>query len=427
MKKITNERYKESYIEETLDNGLHVVLWEKPDYEKSLFMMAAPLGALDLHQKDEGGTLYEFPAGIAHFLEHKMFETENGDIMEEFSQAGANVNAFTSYTETAYYFSTSGEIEAPLNLLLDFVQELCISEASVEKEKGIILQELNMYRQMSDSRLLMETYASLFHEHPLRFDIGGDKDSVSATTKEQLYDCYRLNYHPTRTMLVGVCGKDSEHVLQIIKKNQQAKHFENVRRVQRKSFHEPAEVKRKQYSFSMDISVPKLSVAYKLEGIRDIKERIRREWCVRIMLDVCFSSLNPKFQEWIDAGIINDFVGCDIDYGEDYGVLMFYGETEKREAFLQIVNDSLQQLQKGDIKEEELNRLKKRYFGQTIRGLNSFDDIAITAIRNYFDGCDFFASLDILSALTLSDVRDACRQISGGHVAVVEITPEKSQ
>ena len=101
--KIVNERYKESYVEETLSNGLHVVLWQKPDYQKSLFMMATPLGALDIEQVDSKGNNYRFPAGIAHFLEHKMFETKEGDIMEEFSKMGANVNAFTSYTETVYY------------------------------------------------------------------------------------------------------------------------------------------------------------------------------------------------------------------------------------------------------------------------------------------------------------------------------------
>ena len=153
MKTITNKRYGESYVEETLENGLHVVLWQKPDYEKSLFMMATPLGAMDMKQVDEQGKELHFPAGIAHFLEHKMFEMGDSDVMELFSRMGASVNAFTSYTETAYYFSTTSDVKEPLNLLLDFVQELDISEESVEKEKGIIIQELHMYKEMSDSRL----------------------------------------------------------------------------------------------------------------------------------------------------------------------------------------------------------------------------------------------------------------------------------
>ena len=133
MIKKENKRYQESYVEETLDNGLHVVLWQKPDYAKSLFMMATPLGALDMKQKDENGKEYDFPAGIAHFLEHKMFEMEDGDVMDLFSNMGANVNAFTSYTETVYYFSTTADVIQPLHLLLDFVQDLSITKESLEK------------------------------------------------------------------------------------------------------------------------------------------------------------------------------------------------------------------------------------------------------------------------------------------------------
>ena len=150
MKFVENKRYKESYVEEVLDNGLHVVLWQKPDYEKSLFMLATPLGAMDIKQIDEHGNTIEYPAGIAHFLEHKMFEMKDGDVMDMFSSMGANVNAFTSYTETAYYFTTTADVKEPLNLLLDFVQTLEINEESVEKEKGIIIQELHMYKEMSD-------------------------------------------------------------------------------------------------------------------------------------------------------------------------------------------------------------------------------------------------------------------------------------
>ena len=158
MKRIVNEHYQETYYTETLENGLRVILWQKENYERSFFMMATPLGAMDLQQTDQNGILYSYPAGIAHFLEHKMFEKKDRDVMNEFSSMGANVNAFTSYNETAYYFSTSSDIERPLNLLLDFVQQLDITEASVEKEKGIIVSEFNMYLQMSDARLLMELY-----------------------------------------------------------------------------------------------------------------------------------------------------------------------------------------------------------------------------------------------------------------------------
>lgn len=424
MMKKENKRYQESYVEETLDNGLHVVLWQKPDYAKSLFMMATPLGALDLKQKDEEGKEYDFPAGIAHFLEHKMFEMEDGDVMDQFSNMGANVNAFTSYTETVYYFSTTSDVIKPLHLLLDFVQELSITEESVEKEKGIIIQELNMYKQMSDQRLLMEIFSSLYKHHPLRYDIGGDEESVTSITLDQLKKCYDINYHPGNMILVGVSAQDPKILLEEIKQNQQAKTFPTGKKVTRMMQEEPYEPARKDFEFQMDISMPKLSIAYKMRGIEDIYERIKKEWAIRMVLDATFSSLNPDFQKWLDEGIINDFVGSEVDLGKDYGMLMFYSETNKKEAFLTIVKDIIDKIKTQGISQVLLEQLKKRYYGQSLRSLNSFDDIAITMVRNYFDQRDFFVSMDVLYDITLQDVNEACQMIDADNFCIVDLLPE---
>ena len=424
MKQITNKRYQETYYTETLDNGLRVVVWHKPGYARSLFMLATPLGAMDLLQEDEQGKQYAYPAGIAHFLEHKMFEKQDQDVMNDFSMMGANVNAFTSYNETAYYFSTSGDVERPLNLLLDFVQQLDISEASVEKEKGIIVSELKMYQQMSDSRLLMELYKSLFFAHPLKYDIGGDEKSVCATTKAQLDACYLHNYHPSTMMLVGVSGKDPESVMSIIRQNQQKKKFEPLCSIRRKVVDEPENVARERYAFTMDITVPKIAVAYKLQPNNDVMQRLREEWCIRMAQDICFSTLNKEYQKWMDEGIISDFVGADIEFGEDYGVMMFYTETEKKETFEQTVSKVCQQMKQISMNEEQLTQLKHRYFGQAIRSLNSFDDIAIGYIRSSFAGYDYFAGMDMINSITISDIRDVCQALCLDHRSVVTIIPK---
>ena len=191
-----NQRYQESYLESVLDNGLKVVLWQKKDYAKSFFMMATPLGSFDLIQKSNKQT-YEYPAGVAHFLEHKMFEGKDGeDVSELFSNYSAHVNAYTSFNETTYYFHTTQDIYKPLALLLDFVQELHITKESVEKEKSIITQELHMYLKNSDSQLLYELLKSLYQKHPLKYEILGDDESIQSITYEDLKKCYEMNYHP---------------------------------------------------------------------------------------------------------------------------------------------------------------------------------------------------------------------------------------
>lgn len=425
MKKITNDTYQETYFEETLENGLHVILWNKPGFEKSYFMIATPLGALDMEQVDEAGKEIAFPAGIAHFLEHKMFEDETCDIMDKFSKMGANVNAFTSYTETAYYFSTSGDPIKPLHLLLELAQNLHISEASVEKEKGIIIQELNMYKQMSDSRLLMETFTSLFAKHPLRFDIGGDDESVTSITYDQLQECYRLNYHPSKMILIGVSGHDPKKLIEEIRNDQSQREFPKVAHVTRKSFDEPREVARSSYSFEMDVTTPKLAVAYKLAGIADWKERLKLEWAFRILLDASFTSLNPDYQKWLDEKIINDYFGYDADFGSDYGFLMFYNETDNIEQFRDFIHSTLKKVRETGIQEATLNQLKRRYFGQSVRSLNNFDEIAVTYMRNYFSHIDFFETMDMATKITLDDLWRAMDQIDPTCVAVVTVLPKK--
>lgn len=423
MKRIYNERFQESYIEETLDNGLKVILWEKKDFAKSFFMMATPLGALDLNQHSSQKE-YRFPAGIAHFLEHKMFEDEEKDVMDLFAEMGANVNAFTSYSETAYYFSTANNPEKPLNLLLDFVQELNISEESVEKEKGIIIQELEMYQQMSEVRIINETFGCLFNEHPLIYDIGGDRDSVSSTTKQQLEECYALNYHPSKMILVGVTGKDSEKILDLIKANQANKKFAKVEHVERDQYNEPKQVNKKSHTLSMDISVPKVTVSFKMPGNKNAFERNRKEWCYKMLFDLYFSSLNPEYQRWIDEEIINPSFSFEIDLGADYGLLLFYSESEKTDEFEAIIFDTLKNIE--TIEESMLEKLRNRYFGISINALNDHKQIAVSFMRNYFAGLDFFEALEVVESIDANDLLTCLSEIDFDNYTKVIIEPNSN-
>lgn len=424
MKRINNERYHESYDEAVLDNGLHVVLWHKPHFAKSLFMMMTPFGAMDLTQI-RGEETITHPSGIAHFLEHKMFATDGDeDVMNLFSQMGANVNAFTSYRETAYYASTSNDPKEPLRLLLDFVQELKIDRASVEKEKGIILSELHMYKEMSDQRLLMETYTSLFHQHPLRFDIAGEDEDVSNTTVEQLYRCYEMNYHPANMVLICISGHDPKELMQVIEENQQSKQFGEWQACETQKVNESETVVRDDYTFTMDVSEPKLCVAYKLQGITDPYERLKLEWAVRFLLDANFTSLNPQYQTWLDQKIINDYCGCDIEFGEDYGILMFYSETAQPDEFIALCDQCVTDMKAGKISDRILNQLKKRYFAQGVRAMNSFDEIAIGFCRSYFMGIDYFKTLDTVEEITKQDFKDAGKLLCKEHRALVRLMPK---
>ncbi|TDW10689.1 putative Zn-dependent peptidase [Breznakia blatticola] len=422
METITNHHFKESYISETLPNGLHVILWQKPGFKKSNFVFATPFGGRDHDQKDEHGNVHTYPEGVAHFLEHKMFEKEGKDVMEEFSSLGANVNAFTSYNETAYYFSTTNNPIKPLNLLLDFVQELTITKESVEKEKGIIIQELEMYNQMPDARLFSELFASVFDIHPMKHDIGGTADSVNAITLETLYECYQLNYHPSRMILVGVSGHDPKELMETIKENQAKKTFELPYQASRIYVDEPIKVKTPHAQIQMDITTPKTALTFKMPGIRDAKQAELYEWAITFALDVAFSPLASKYQEWMDQEIINDSFSYDVEFTKDYGLIAFSTETNKIEEFYATIKHELQNI--CDFDEKELENMKRRVYGSNVTSLNSFDSISIGFVRTYFAGLDFFESLEIVNKVNKDVIKEASALIDINNTCEVEILPK---
>ena len=401
MNRIHNAKYDETYYEEILDNGLDVIVWHKPSYTTSSCIFATPYGSLDLDQIDEKGKIIHFPAGIAHFLEHKLFESDHGDVMSDFSSMGANVNAFTSYAETVYYFTTASEmIEKPLNLLLDFVQDLSITDESVEKEKGIIDQELSMYLQMPDSRMLLETLKSMYLNHPLKNDIGGTAETVEQITKPLLEECYRVNYHPANMMAVIVTPQDPEKIMDIVRRNQAAKKFVPADKVKRHAEAEPITVVRKHYEQKMDVSESKACIGIKLPVIQESDEdRVTRDWALHLTLDAYFSSVNPAYQTWLDQKKITPYFGYEEDMGRDYSMMMFYDETENPEEFEAFIMSQIENCLHKKMREDDLLQLKNREIGSNLHMFNVPEQISIHFFRDRQNGVSLFRNFEILSKL----------------------------
>ena len=399
---VTHPRYKETLRQFTSENGLRCILVFKPDYQGSCALLGTPFGALDLEQVDQDGTIYHVIPGTAHFLEHKLFENPEGDIMNVFTDLGAQVNAFTSYNETVYYFTTSADVIEPLNVLMDFVANPSISEASVEKEKGIIVQELNMYEQMPDVRLMMETYKSLYHNHPLKFDIGGDEQSVLSVSKDHLDECYLRNYHPQQMVLVVATGVDLDVIEETIRKKQSEHPVRSMQKVVRASVNEPKEVVNTYHAITMDVQSEKVAVAFKITEFFDSPlKRLKAEWAMRFLSEAAFSSLNPEYQQWMDDEIITDFFGVDSDFGEDYGFVLFFNETSNPKQFEDFV---LEQWEKATISEATLQQLKRRSLGSAIRRMNHLDDLALGIMRSTFEQMDYFDTIDVIETISLDEV-----------------------
>lgn len=420
MKKIHNDFFDEDLYIEKLDNGLEVIIFNKKDFLTTACAFATDYGALDINEMS-GNQEYHFHPGIAHFLEHKLFESDDKNIFESFSNMGCNVNAFTSYHETVYYFSTtSKQIKEPLNLLLDFVQKLDINDENVEKEKGIICQEIAMYMQNADSCLLQEAYRSMYHEHPLKYDIGGNEKSVMAITKDELELCYQINYNPRNMKLVIVSPLDVEYLLTIIKDNQDKKHFAYKQDIHTLLSLESDKVVRKDFTFYMDINKPKHIYAIKLKPeFKDIDDVVYKQWCMNIYLKAYFSSINEEYQTWLDKGLINDYFGYEVDFDKNYAYLLFYNENEEDNIKTLVDNAFKQDI----LNEEILTSIKHRFIGEYFEVLNDVENFDISYIRDCVNGIDYFKSIDILINISLNDLRQVFKSFDYSNYALIHVLP----
>lgn len=419
MLKNTNKFFDETYYTENLDNGLKVIIFNKPEFNTTVCAFGTPYGALKINQKLKNKE-YHFHPGIAHFLEHKLFETKGNDMLNLFSSMGASVNAFTSYNETVYYFTKTGEdIEEPLNLLLDFVQELDINDKSVKKEKGIILQEVNSYSQIPDQRLINETYRCLYHNYPLKYDIGGDKKSIYAITTNELYECYNINYHPSNMILCITSPIDPKNIIKIVKNNQKKKSFKKTSLPIVDNGKEKDEVVKKRYKFKMPIKTNKHVLAIKIKpNFKDVKEAFKKEWSLRILLEAYFSALNPEYQKWLDEKIINDYFGFEIDFSLDCAYVLFYIENDDEKVLKNLIYNTL----KEDIITSDLiEQLKRRYIGVMFDVFNDLENFNLGYIRDKLNGIDVFDEFDLISSITPRDVDEAKEYLFSPHTSYISM------
>lgn len=221
MEKRVYETLHEELFYEKMDNGLDVYILPKKGFNKTYATFTTNYGSVDNQFVPLGKTeMKRVPDGIAHFLEHKLFEKEDGDVFQQFSKQGASANAFTTFTRTAYLFSSTDNVEKNLETLIDFVQSPYFSDKTVEKEKGIIGQEIRMYDDNPDWRVYFGAIESMYHNHPVKIDIAGTVESIAQITKELLYECYETFYHPSNMLLFVVGPVDEQKIMQQIRDNQ---------------------------------------------------------------------------------------------------------------------------------------------------------------------------------------------------------------
>ncbi|OLS42135.1 pitrilysin family protein [Bacillus sp. MRMR6] len=429
MDKITFEQLQEELFHEKMSNGLNVYILPKKGFNKTYATFTTKYGSIDNTFIPLGKNEYTtVPDGIAHFLEHKLFEKEDGDVFQQFSRQGASANAFTSFTRTAYLFSSTSDVEKNLETLIDFVQEPYFSEKTVEKEKGIIGQEITMYDDNADWRLYYGLIQNMYQNHPVKIDIAGTIESISHITKGLLYECYNTFYHPSNMLLFIVGPVDPESIMNQVRDNQAKKEYEAMPEIQRKFDQEPMPTAEKRQVLEMNVQTSKCLVGVKaLHVDQSGKEMLKTELAINVLLDMLFSKSSENYQQLYNKGLIDDTFSYDYSQEKGFGFAMLGGDTDQPDQLAKELERMLLTVKAGDVfSEEQLERTKKKKIGAFLRAVNSPEYIANQFTRYAFNDMDLFDVVPTLEQITLNDVISlAADFIAEERFSVCQVVPNK--
>lgn len=410
MQQIEHPQLKETLYHEQLPNGLDVYLLPKPGFFKTYATFTTRYGSIDNHFQPPGEEEIRVPDGIAHFLEHKMFEEEDGDVFTRFSKQGASANAFTSFDRTAYLFSATDHIKENLMTLIDFVQRPYFTDENVEKEKGIIGQEIRMYDDNPEWRSYFGLIEAMYHRHPVRIDIAGTVESIAKIDKDTLYKCYETFYHPSNMLLFVVGSIDPKTTMQWIRENQASKPFDKQGEIGRFFPEEPETVAEKRKEIRLTVGVPKCLFGFKEHRIGLTGDDfLKQELATQLVLEALFGPGSDLYQSLYDDGLVDDNFGFDYSLEQGYGFSIIGGDTPDPDKLIQRVENDLPQRVQTGIQADTFERIRKKKIGQYLRYLNSPEWIANQFTRYRFNSADLFRLIPLLEALTPEEVNERMR------------------
>lgn len=405
-KYIKNELLADGYYEIDHDSGLKIFVMEKPEYTGAFAMFGTKYGSVDTCFRLKGEKDYTcVPEGIAHFLEHKLFESEELDAFELFAKTGANANAFTSFDRTCYIFSCSKNFEKSLEILLDFVKKPYFTEQTVQKEQGIIGQEIRMYQDDPDWQTLFNLLRGLYSKNPVRIDIAGTIESIAEINAELLYSCYRTFYNLSN-MALAVAGNVSvDEVIAIADKvlpKEEKVEFEQI------IPEEDNSVVTAYTEEKLGVDMTKFAFGFKnscFSPLRTPKELV----CVNLALGVIAGKVSPLYCEMLEEGLINQSFGTEYFTGRGFAAPIFMGESNKPEKVRDRILAQISRLKNEGITDEDFEIAKKRYYGLEVLGFNETENLANALVDSYFNGFGLFDTLEESRKVSKEDVEEALR------------------
>lgn len=390
----------ETVCRKTLSNGLSVVVVPRPGFQKKLAYFVTDFGSVHTNFSSEGQD-YTVPAGVAHFLEHKMFELPHRDVTGEFAALGANVNAFTSYDLTAYYFSCTQGFEEALRLLIEFVSTPYFPEESVAREMGIIDQEIGMSLDSPESRVFEELMLAMYDRHPIRVPILGSRDSIRQITPEILNLCHNAFYTPKNMILCVVGDVELSRVCAIA---EDVLGKDEKPAGQKKPFPREAMTSRSSVSSQMEVSMPMFQIGFKCEPISNGEEAMRQEVIGDLAAEALFGESSELYLKLYEDGIIDSSFGGGFESIDGCSLLTCGGDSDFPEKIAPAILAQAKNLQKTGLDENTFLRMKRSALGRRIRDLDSFDATAFRTCAYHMVNYDYFQFPSVYASVTAEEV-----------------------
>lgn len=401
IKEIRNELLKDSYYEIDHSSGFKIFVYPKENYSSTYAVFGTKYGSIDTCFKKEGEKDFtEVPEGIAHFLEHKLFESEELDAFARYAKTGASANAYTSFDKTCYLFQCSGNFEASLEILLDFVSNPYFTEQTVQKEQGIIGQEIRMYEDEPGWESLFVLLRAMYHNHPVRIDIAGTVESISHITADLLYECYDTFYNPANMALAVAGNVTVPQVLAIADKMLKPK---ESKKVERKFQLEPESVVEKYAEKHLSVAMPIFAIGFK-ENVKTPSRTLKESMESGILLDIIAGPTSSLYEDLLKDNLINTTFDTEYFEGYGYSAHIFNGESKDPETVRERINAEITRVMSEGVDREAFNRIKKKHYGSLIMDFDNIDSISNSLISAYFNGEGLYDQLKLLESITAEDI-----------------------
>ena len=413
MQVTENLKVKEKLYSEKLDNGMTVLIIPKPGVQKKYVIWGTNYGSNDnkfIVPGEEKET--QVPNGVAHFLEHKMFEQENGiNSLDTLTSLGVNANAYTTNDHTAYLFECTDNFYEALDELMDYVQHPYFTDENVEKEKGIIGQEIMMYDDYPEWRVYLNAMKAMYNNNPIKIDIVGTIETISKIDKEILYKCYNTFYNPSNMVMV-VCGDfEPNNVLEEIKKRLIPK--DQSGEIKRIYPEEPTEIVQEKIEQKLEVSRPLYTIGIKDTNLTSIEknEMVKKELGIQILLNLLIGRSSNLYKKLYNDGIINSQPSLDYEYGKNYAHILITGQTINPEEVYNQFKTEVNSMKKDGIYEDDFERIKKMIYGGYVKEYNDDTDIARMFLSDCFKGINSFDYLEEIETINVEFLNQLLKDI----------------